>query len=143
MPSFVAHGPLVPDELVQDLEDDRVVIFCGAGISLGAGLPDYNGLVRDAYNAMGMSPPSKRDQRWIWPDRLLGDLEARSQPGMVRTAVANVLSKTPKTVELHKAHLLVPGKDQVSPFRAAWKISPKGSLMPLRKKASKSAAPEF
>ena len=35
MPSFIAHGPLLPDELVQDLEDDRVVLFCGAG------LPDY------------------------------------------------------------------------------------------------------
>ena len=81
MPSFVAHGPLVPDELIQDLEDDRVVLFCGAGISRGAGLPDYNGLVRDAYDAMGVAPPSKRDQQWIWPDRLLGDPEARSQQG--------------------------------------------------------------
>jgi NAD-dependent SIR2 family protein deacetylase len=44
VPSFVAHGPLVPDELVQDLEDDRVVVFCGAGISRGAGLPDFDGL---------------------------------------------------------------------------------------------------
>lgn len=105
MPSFVAHGPLVPDELVQDLEDDRVVLFCGAGISLGAGLPDYNGLVRDAFDAMGISPPSKRDRQWIWPDRLLGDLEARSQSGAVRSAVATVLSKPPKDVGLHIALL--------------------------------------
>jgi hypothetical protein len=105
VPSFVAHGPLVPDELVQDLEDDRVVLFCGAGISRGAGLPDYNGLVRDAYDAMGVIAPSKRDSQWIWPDRLLSDLEARSQPGAVRTAVANVLSKPPTDVALHKALL--------------------------------------
>src|SRR5512132_2697568 len=56
-----------------------------------------------------------------------GTTRVRPQPGMVKTAVANVLSKTPKTVVLHKDHLVVPGKDQVSPFRAAWKISPKGS----------------
>ena len=35
MPKFVKGGPVVPDELVQSLEDDRVVIFCGAGISMG------------------------------------------------------------------------------------------------------------
>ena len=41
MPTFIPNGPFVPDRLVQQLEDDQVVIFCGAGISMGAGLPSY------------------------------------------------------------------------------------------------------
>ncbi|MDW9924705.1 hypothetical protein GOB36_30125 [Sinorhizobium meliloti] len=105
MPSFVAHGPLVPDELVQDLEDDRVVLFCGAGISRGAGLPDYNGLVRDTYEAIGVAPPSKRDHRWLWPDRMLGELESKSQRGAVRAAVAEILGRPPRDVDLHRALL--------------------------------------
>ena len=96
---------MVPDELVQDLEDDRVVLFCGAGISMGAGLPNYNGLVREAYNAMGEPTPDRRSFRWKWPDRMLGELEARSIPGGVRNAVATLLSKTPTDVGLHKALL--------------------------------------
>ena len=105
LPSFTAKGPLVPDELVQDLEDDRVILFCGAGISRGAGLPDYVGLVCETYSELGITPPVKRDRRWIWPDRLLGELELQAQPGAVRLAVASALSKKPKDLTLHKALL--------------------------------------
>jgi hypothetical protein len=61
--------------------------------------------VRDTYNAMGVAPPAKRDRRWIWPDRMLGDLEAKSLPGAVRGVVAEILGKPPKDVGLHQALL--------------------------------------
>jgi hypothetical protein len=35
MPRFIKNGSIVPDGLVQKLEEDRVIIFCGAGISSG------------------------------------------------------------------------------------------------------------
>jgi NAD-dependent SIR2 family protein deacetylase len=63
MPKFTRYGPVVPDALVQGLEDDKVVIFCGAGISMGAGLPDFNGLVKHCYEALHVDPPkSKRSE---------------------------------------------------------------------------------
>jgi len=105
MPSFIAKGPLVPDELVQDLEDDRVVLFCGAGVSMDAGLPSYVGLVRQTYEAIGVALPSKRDRAWLWPDRMLGSLEIQSQPGVVRATVRTLIEKKPSGLAFHKALL--------------------------------------
>lgn len=86
MPRFVKNGPVIPDRLVQDLEADRVVIFCGAGISMGAGLPDYAGLVRHCYDEIGRPLPPKKSTEWLWPDRMLGELEGVSGAAVVRRA---------------------------------------------------------
>src|SRR3954454_20343603 len=50
---FVAHGPDIPDLLLQAHEEGRVVFFCGAGISYPAGLPSFEGLVEDIYHRVG------------------------------------------------------------------------------------------
>ena len=105
MPSFIPNGPIVPGDLLQDLEDDRVVLFCGAGVSRGAGLPDYVELVKQVYQEMGFTPPVKGHSKWEWPDRLLGDLEIISLPGMVRTEVVIALDKQAKNLSFHKALL--------------------------------------
>lgn len=105
MPQFVRNGPVVPDSLVQDLEDDRVVVFCGAGISVGAGLPTYRGLVEHCFAELGQAPPSQRHRDWDWPDRLLGFLESRTSPARVREVVAARLSQPPQTLDMHEAIL--------------------------------------
>lgn len=105
MPRFVSKGPVVPEELVQELEDDRVVIFCGAGISMGAGLPSYAGLVKHCYTELGRILPTKRDSEWLWPDRMLGALENEFSPHTLRSIVAERLSQVPADLELHKAIL--------------------------------------
>lgn len=53
---FVANGPDIPDTLLQAHEDDRVVFFCGAGISYLAGLPDFKGLVAEIYRLIDTAP---------------------------------------------------------------------------------------
>lgn len=50
---FVTNGPDIPDALLQAHEEGRVVFFCGAGISYPAGLPGFEGLVRDIYRLNG------------------------------------------------------------------------------------------
>jgi hypothetical protein len=105
MPSFVPNGPIVRDDLLQDLEDDRVMLFCGAGVSMGAGLPNYVELVRQVYQEMGATIPTEGDSAWNWPDRMLGDLEIGLQPGVVRTAVVAALNKPAKDLALHQALL--------------------------------------
>lgn len=105
MPKFVKAGPVVPDELVQSLEDDRVVVFCGAGISMGAGLPSYVGLVKHCYNEFGETQPGKKDPEWLWPDRMLGGLEGKFGPTQVRKAVYDRLTAEPTTLDMHKAIL--------------------------------------
>ena len=105
MPKFTRYGPVVPDALVQGLEDDKVVIFCGAGISMGAGLPDFNGLVKHCYEALHVDPPKSKRSEWTWPDRLLGALETQCSATELRRVVASRLSEPPKTLDLHKAIL--------------------------------------
>lgn len=105
MPKFVKAGPVVPDELVQSLEDDRVVIFCGAGISMGAGLPSYAGLVKYCYDDLAETLPTKKASEWLWPDRMLGGLEGKFGRAQVRTAVHRCLSAAPTSLDMHKAIL--------------------------------------
>lgn len=50
---FVADGPDVPEELLQAHEEEKVVFFCGAGISYPAGLPGFRGLVESIYELSG------------------------------------------------------------------------------------------
>ncbi len=53
---FVAKGPHVPISLLQAHEENRVVFFCGAGISYLAGLPGFKGLVERIYKQLGAKP---------------------------------------------------------------------------------------
>jgi hypothetical protein len=48
---FVRHGPAIPAEVLRALDEDRLVLFCGAGISMGTGLPGFRDLVSDVYKA--------------------------------------------------------------------------------------------
>jgi hypothetical protein len=105
MPQFIRGGPVVPDNLVQDLEDDRVVIFCGAGISKGAGLPDYVGLVKHCYRELTEALPEDGHSDWNWPDRMLGALESRYSSERVRDIVTKRLSRRPRALGLHRAIL--------------------------------------
>lgn len=105
MPRFVSNGPVVPDRLVQALEDDRVVIFCGAGISMGAGLPSYAGLVSYCYQELGEPLPPNKSLDWHWPDRMLGTLETRYGADPVRRRTAERLNIVPTDLAMHQAIL--------------------------------------
>lgn len=47
-------GMPVPAGLLEALRQDRCVIFIGAGLSAGAGMPDWKALVRQLSDAMGL-----------------------------------------------------------------------------------------
>lgn len=55
MPTLVAGGPDIPTAVLQALEDDNLVFFCGAGVSVPAGLPSFERLVKRIYEAVGES----------------------------------------------------------------------------------------
>ena len=56
MPELVADGPSIPAHLMNELDNGRVVFFCGAGISAGPGsdLPLFEDLVQHVYKLKRM-----------------------------------------------------------------------------------------
>lgn len=105
MPTFWSPGgPHIPDEVVRALEDERLVLFCGAGLSMAAGLPDFGGLVAKLFEKLNRDAPPEGDKQWDWPDRLLGELE-RDHRDRFRETLTEVLSREPDTLDPHKAVL--------------------------------------
>ncbi len=80
---FVAHGPDIPDALLQAHEAGRVVFFYGAGISYPAGLPGFEGLVRQLYERVGERQDDIEQESFKAKqfDRTLGHFESRVQGG--------------------------------------------------------------
>lgn len=93
---FISNGPDVPDELLRLHEEGEVVFFCGAGISMGAGLPDFKGLVKRVWKEVGYNPSfeEKRlnlDGRCDVALELLGN--KLNDAITMRNGVATVLSR--------------------------------------------------
>jgi SIR2-like domain len=92
---FIRNGPDIPDRLLQEHEDGRVVFFYGAGISYPAGLPGFSGLVEAVYDSLG-EPPSPIEQTAIAKDQydtVIGLLEDRivGRRSKVRGYIASIL----------------------------------------------------
>lgn len=102
---FLPGGPHIPDELIQNLEDENVVLFCGAGVSKNAGLPLFDGLVKEVYVRLhqavrGHGEPSNEEEHDEFQaknfDRVLGLLENRlGSRDVVRNAVRDILELPP------------------------------------------------
>ena len=50
---FIPNGPDIPEELLQAQEKGKVIFFVGAGVSMPAGLPSFEGLVTDMAKEKG------------------------------------------------------------------------------------------
>jgi len=50
---FVADGPDIPDEIFQDLEDEKLILFCGAGLSMASNLPSFRRASRVGHRTDG------------------------------------------------------------------------------------------
>lgn len=50
---FIPHGPDIPNDMLQAHEEGRLVFFCGAGISIPAGLPNFSQLVTEICGKIG------------------------------------------------------------------------------------------
>lgn len=112
MPELIASGPDIPHSLLNDLDDGRVVFFCGAGVSMGPGsdLPSFGCLARLVYRTSRIDPDSvERDALCRREyDKVFGLLERPERLGShrVRRAVIEVLAKAPTgPLAIHEALL--------------------------------------
>lgn len=103
---FILKGPDIPEELLRAHEEGRVAFFCGAGISMGAGLPDFGGLVDRIYKRLCADPDGAESEAIAEKryDTVLGLLERRlGADGRMRRALAEVLSvETERDSSVHK-----------------------------------------
>ena len=101
MPELVSRGPDIPVGLLNQLDDDRVVFFCGAGVSMGGGsqLPNFRDLLCHVYRENHL-PPDEIEREALEDhayDKVFERLERpeRLGPEQVRQSVAACLSKEP------------------------------------------------
>jgi NAD-dependent SIR2 family protein deacetylase len=59
---FVKDKPDIPEELLHNHEDGRVVLFCGAGISYPAKLPGFGKRVDDICAALHTAPTADEEE---------------------------------------------------------------------------------
>ncbi len=105
---------LIPEELLQAHEDGNVVFFCGAGVSVPAGLPSFKGLVEIVLQKM--LPANARrtgtDEAPAWCafcegryDEALDILEnpraGNYEPQQVRQEIRNRLQKRRRDLDKH------------------------------------------
>lgn len=109
---LVSNGPDIPERLLQAHEDGCVVLFCGAGISRPAGLPNFAELVTRVYEDLGVTPDVEQRAaiRAKQYDRAIGLLESAVVGGrqIVRDRLAQILTpnlKAPNAITTHTALL--------------------------------------
>lgn len=107
---YLANGMDIPDELIRQHEEGRVVFFCGAGISYESHLPDFKNLTERVFEGIGElktlgEAEQFKKERY---DAVLGSLENRiAMPSRVRRKVHEILTpdagRTDNSVATHKA----------------------------------------
>ena len=113
---FIAKkdAPDIPHEILEAHERDRLVIFCGAGISYPAGLPGFRGLIEKVYKELNAVSDDleKEALRNKLYDRAFELLEKRfhspdrAEQHLVRKQIIEILKIDPsKKLETHEAIL--------------------------------------
>lgn len=110
---FTKNGPELPSSLLQAHTEGRLIFFCGAGISVPAGLPNFRKLVEKLYEQLGMRIDSNFVEQKSFDnnqyDITLNLLEKRHLNGRkaVREKLINCLKpeKGGNKLDTHKALL--------------------------------------
>ena len=91
-------GPEFPAKFLDLIQKGQVVFFCGAGLSVGTGLPAFSGLVQELDKKVNPDPADRFDytKRKDY-DRMLDELEGKFMGGRKRMCehVRDILSKPP------------------------------------------------
>lgn len=92
---FIAKGPDIPLDIIKALDDDKLVFFCGAGVSYKAGLKDFRWLVKEIYKNLGEDINLHSFENEAFKngnyDIALGLFENRLPKGVMREALIKAL----------------------------------------------------
>lgn len=105
---FIKNGPDIPNELLQAHEEGRVVFFCGAGISIPAGLPSFGTFVEKIYDLNGETKSDIEEASFNAGqlDTTLDQFERRLTGGRekLREVIPEILTPTPGKRGATKTH---------------------------------------
>lgn len=105
---FIKNGPDIPNELLQAHEEGRVVFFCGAGISIPAGLPNFETFVEKIYKLNGECKTKSEKDTFDAEefDTTLDQFERRITGGRkkLREVIPEILAPTPGKRGATKTH---------------------------------------
>lgn len=106
---FIPEGPNIPEALLNAHADGDVVFFCGAGVSVDAGYPLFDGLVKELRSELPISDTTELDLAikdnqfdyalYIIEQKLKGDGH------VYRRKVAEILSRPPIKLDVHETIL--------------------------------------
>ena len=117
---FTEDGPDIPAEVLEAQEDGTLVLFCGAGISVPAGLPLFKGLVEKVCEQLGdatTSQPHRQDLQKGYYDRIIARLEKEYGRPKVREELVACLSlRKDAKLDMHR-HVLALAKTRGDKFR--------------------------
>ena len=97
--TFIDDGPGIPEELLREHEEGKVVFFCGAGVSCATGLPSFSGLVKSVAKRLRLFDDQIKEE-WLNEryDYALGKLEeiAPGKRREIRSIVHQILTSFKK-----------------------------------------------
>ena len=112
MPELVPKGPDIPVDLLNQLDDERVVFFCGAGVSMGgnSGLPGFRRLLCEVYQSNHIEPDDVEAEALSQPayDKVFELLERQERlgPQQLYESVVAQLSVSPTgPLQMHRGLL--------------------------------------
>jgi len=105
---FVSGGPDIPYELLTAQEKGQLILFCGAGVSMKAGLPDFKGLIMNIYSELRaeIEPREKKEIEAKAYERVIELLDERFGAQKIRELVSDLLQVPPNPdLSVHSAIL--------------------------------------
>jgi len=105
---LVSGGPDIPYKLLTAQEEGRLIFFCGAGVSMKAGLPDFKGLIMNIYSELraDIEPKEEKEIRAKAYERVIELLDERFGYQKIRGLVSELLHVPPNPdLSVHSAIL--------------------------------------
>ena len=114
MIELISKGPKIPETLISALNDDRLVFFCGSGISMGNNLPSFKNLVEQVCKKLDITIDNenllKEAEEQKRYDLILNLIEDKNQEFSVsrdklRKVVIEILNNFKSKPSIHKSLL--------------------------------------
>ncbi len=110
---YIPNGPDIPEKVEQDLSNDNLVFFCGAGISFQNGLPLFKGLVERVCQKLGidrekeplLEKAHKKENYARMLDLIEGNQSFSVTKEKLRKKVIEILNQYKGKPDIHKALL--------------------------------------